>query len=86
MESKRQKVCHDYVVNSSPAKISKTDQDSGCKLSKSKPGVLQNVFENSDICEKIFLLLDDNDLRACRLVCHSWKSQVDYPYFKIKNE
>ena len=84
MERKRKKVCHEYIVNSSLAKKIKVDQDIGCKLSKSKPGILRNVFENSDICEKIFLLLDDNDLRACRLVCHSWKAQVDYPYFKIK--
>ena len=84
MERKREKVCHEYIVNHSLAKKIKADQDFECKLSKSKPGLLQNVFENSDICEKIFLLLDDNDLRACRLVCHSWKAQVDYPYFKIK--
>ena len=84
MDRKRKNVCHEYIANSSLAKKIKADQDFECKLSKSKPGLLPNVFENSNICEKIFLLLDDNDLRACRLVCHSWKAQVDYPYFKIK--
>ena len=84
MKRNRAEDCNNEEDECYVAKISKSNQDSECNITKCDPFLLQNVFENSDVSEKIFLLLDDNDLRACRLVCQSWKAQVDNPYFKIK--
>ena len=41
-------------------------------------------FGFSNITKKILLHLDQKDLQACRLVCHSWKMQVDKPHLWIK--
>ena len=46
-------------------------------------GLMENLgFSN--ITKKILLNLDQKDLQACRLVCHSWKMQVDKPHLWIK--
>ena len=46
-------------------------------------GLMENLgFSN--ITKKILLHLDQKDLQACRLVCHSWKMQVDKPHLWIK--
>ena len=54
---------------------------------KQKFQSMNTLMENpgfSNITEKILLHLDHKDLQACRLVCHSWKIQVDQPHFWIK--
>ena len=77
MKRNRAEDCNNEEDNCYVAKISKSNQDSEWNITKCDPFLLRNVFENSDVSEKIFLLLDDNDLRACRLVCQSWKAVVD---------
>ena len=36
------------------------------------------------VTKKIFMLLDDQNLLACRLTCQSWKIQVDQPDYLIE--
>ena len=48
---------------------------------------INDVMDNpgfSQITLKILYLLDHNSLLACRLVCKSWKKQLNNPYLWIK--
>ena len=37
-----------------------------------------------NIAEEIFLMLDDKDLKQCKLVDESWKRIIDRPIFWLK--
>ena len=48
---------------------------------------INDVMDNpgfSEITLKILCLLGHNSLLALRLVCKSWKNQLNYPYLWIK--
>ena len=47
---------------------------------------IDTLMENpgfSHLVENILLHLDHKDLQTCRLVCHSWKNQIDQPHLWI---
>ena len=43
-----------------------------------------DIFKIPSISENVFKLLDKEDWLNCRLVCQSWKSTLDKPYFWLE--
>lgn len=51
---------------------------------ESKMNLLINNAGYSHVTKKIFMLLDGQNLLACRLTCQSWKINVEQPDYLIE--
>ena len=75
------------ITRSKKRKIEAEIQPNSSKKQKLQSSYMNSLMKNpgfSNITEKILLHLVHKDLQSCRLVCHSWKMQVDQPHFWIK--
>ena len=75
------------ITRSKKRKIEAEIQPNSSKKQKHQSSFMNNLMKNpgfTNITEKILLHLVHKDLQSCRLVCHSWKMQVDQPHFWIK--
>ena len=75
------------ITRSKKRKIEAEIQPNSSKKQKLQSSYMNSLMKHpgfSNITEKILLHLVHKDLQSCRLVCHSWKMQVDQPRFWIK--
>ena len=75
------------ITRSKKRKIEAEIQPNSSKKQKLQSSYMNSLMNNPgflNITEKILLHLVHKDLQSCRLVCLSWKMQVDQPHFWIK--